>query len=298
MDLLSIDSLSDAQIARLLDRAQTFADLADRGEVAPPLLGGRTVLNLFYENSTRTAMSFALAAARLGAQPLTLSVEHSSVKKGETLADTARTLDAMRPDAMVLRHRDNGAVATVAGLTACPVINAGDGTNEHPTQALLDALTLRQQFGSLDGRVIAICGDIRHSRVARSNAKLLRRLGMEVRLAGPPSLLPEDGAAGDIDTAIAGADAVMMLRVQRERLDDELGDAPGEYLSAYGLTPERLALAAPHAVVLHPGPMNRGTEIADSVADDAVRSLVLRQVGNGVAMRMACLEWLILDDGA
>ena len=298
MDLLSIDSLSDAQIARLLDRAQTFADLADRGEVAPPLLGGRTVLNLFYENSTRTAMSFALAAARLGAQPLTLSVEHSSVKKGETLADTARTLDAMRPDAMVLRHRDNGAVATVAELTSCPVINAGDGTNEHPTQALLDALTLRQQFGTLDGRVIAICGDIRHSRVARSNAKLLRRLGMEVRLAGPPSLLPEDGAAGDIDTAIGGADAVMMLRVQRERLDDELGDAPGEYLSAYGLTPERLALAAQHAVVLHPGPMNRGTEIADSVADDPLRSLVLRQVGNGVAMRMACLEWLIQGDGA
>jgi aspartate carbamoyltransferase catalytic subunit len=294
MDLLSIESLSDSNITWLLDRAQEFAVMAERRDRVPPTLSGRTVLNLFYENSTRTAMSFAVAAARLGAQPLTLSVEHSSVKKGETLADTALTLDAMRPDALVMRHRENGAVATVAELVHCPVINAGDGTNEHPTQALLDALTLRQAFGSLDGRTVAICGDIRHSRVARSNALLLPRLGATVRLAGPPSLLPED-CVGDIDAAIAGADAVMMLRVQRERMDNELGDAPGEYLSRFGLTPERLATAAPHAVVHHPGPMNRGTEIADSVADDAERSLVLRQVANGVAMRMACLEWLVLD---
>lgn len=295
MDLLSINSLSDSQIALLLDQADRFAVLAMRQEPAPQSLAGRTVLNLFYENSTRTAMSFAVAAARLGAQPLTLSVEHSSVKKGETLADTARTLDAMQPDALVMRHRDNGAVEAVAGLTACPLINAGDGTNEHPTQALLDALTLRQHFGSLDGLTVAICGDIRHSRVARSNTLLLPRLGAKVRLAGPPSLLPED-CAGDIDAAIAGADAVMMLRVQRERMEDDLGDAPGEYLSRFGLTPERLATAAPNAVVLHPGPMNRGTEIADLVADDPRRSLVLRQVANGVAVRMACLQWLILGE--
>ncbi len=297
MDLLSIESLDDAQVAHLLDRAEVFAGFAQRAEPVPQTLAGRTVLNLFYENSTRTAMSFAMAAARLGAQPLTLSVEHSSVKKGETLSDTVRTLDAMQPDALVVRHRDNGAVATMSTLTRCPVINAGDGTNEHPTQALLDALTLRQKFGSLDGLTVAICGDIRHSRVARSNALLLPRLGAKVRLAGPPSLLPED-CAGDIDDAIAGADAVMMLRVQRERMEDDLGDAPGEYLRRFGLTAERLATAAPGAVVLHPGPMNRGTEIADSVADDPERSLVLRQVANGVAVRMACLEWLILEGAA
>jgi aspartate carbamoyltransferase catalytic subunit len=238
-------------------------------------------------------MSFALAAARLGAQPLTLSVEHSSVKKGETLADTALTLDAMAPDGIVLRHRDNGAAAAVAELVGCPVINAGDGTNEHPTQALLDALTLRQHFGRLEGLTVAICGDIRHSRVARSNAKLLPRLGAELRLAGPPSLLPDElTGGGSIEEAITGADAVMMLRVQRERLDEELGDAPGEYLERYGLTTERLARAAPGAVVLHPGPMNRGVEIADAVADSS-RSLILRQVANGVALRMAVLDLLI-----
>jgi aspartate carbamoyltransferase catalytic subunit len=295
VDLLGIESLGDPQIAHLLDRAGEFAQSLERRTAIPPSLAGRTVLNLFYENSTRTAMSFAVAAVRLGAQPLTLSVEHSSVKKGETLADTARTLDAMRPDALVMRHRDNGAAATVAALTECPVINAGDGTNEHPTQALLDALTLRQHFGRIEGLSIAICGDIRHSRVARSNALLLARLGATVRLAGPPGLLPAGIGATGIDEAVAGADAVMMLRVQRERMDEELGDAPGEYLGRYGLTSERLASATPHAVVLHPGPMNRGVEIADEVADDPARSLVLRQVANGVAMRMACLEMLVLS---
>jgi aspartate carbamoyltransferase catalytic subunit len=288
--LLSIDSLSDEQIAILLDAADLFAENVRAGTGR---LAGRTVLNLFYENSTRTAMSFAVAAARLGAQPLTLSVEHSSVKKGETLADTARTLGAMAPDAVVLRHRENGAAAEVAGLIGCAVINAGDGTNEHPTQALLDALTLRQHFGQIEGLTVAICGDIRHSRVARSNARLLTRLGATVRLAGPPSLLPEDlPDACSLEQAIAGSDAVMMLRVQRERLDEELGDAPGEYLARYGLTAERLAQAAPHAVVLHPGPMNRGVEIADEVADGP-RSLILRQVANGVAARMAVLDLLV-----
>ncbi|GLR46912.1 aspartate carbamoyltransferase catalytic subunit [Sphingomonas astaxanthinifaciens] len=290
MHLLSISALSDDAIAALLARAREFA--ADR-EAGRGRLAGRTVFNCFYENSTRTAMSFAQAAARLGAQAITLSVEHSSVKKGETLADTARTLGAMGPDALVLRHRQNGAAEEVAALVDCPVINAGDGTNEHPTQALLDALTLTQHFGDLHGRKIAIIGDIRHSRVARSNAALLPRLGAEVRLAGPPSLIPEDVTALSIDEAIAGADAVMMLRVQRERMDEDLGDAPGEYLTHYGLTAERLALAAPDAVVLHPGPMNRGVEISDEVADLPARSLILRQVANGVATRMAVLEMLV-----
>jgi aspartate carbamoyltransferase catalytic subunit len=288
--LLSIDSLSEEAIAALLARAAAFASARQAGA---GLLAGRTIFNCFYENSTRTAMSFAQAATRLGAQALTLSVEHSSVKKGETLADTARTLDAMGPDALVLRHRSDGAAAEVAALVSCPVVNAGDGTNEHPTQALLDALTLLQHFGSLEGRTVAILGDIRHSRVARSNAKLLPRLGASVRLAGPPLLMPEGSPSLDIDEAIADADAVMMLRVQRERLDEDLGDQPGEYLRRYGLTAERLALASPDAVILHPGPMNRGVEIADEVADLPGRSLILRQVANGVAMRMAVLEMLV-----
>lgn len=287
MHLISIDDLTDEQVAALLDKADSFA-AANRARQAFITLAGRTVFNLFYENSTRTAMSFATAAAHLGATPITLSVEQSSVRKGETLEDTARTLSAMRPDAIVLRHREDGAVAKVAALVDCPVINAGDGTNEHPTQALLDALTLKQQFGSLDGKIVAILGDIRHSRVAHSNAKLLPRLGATVRLAGPPPL-----GDGSIDEALSGADAVMMLRIQRERLDEEFGDAPGTYLSEYGLTMERLALAKPDAVILHPGPMNRGVEIADAVADLAGRSLILKQVENGVAMRMACLDLLI-----
>ncbi|UUR08856.1 aspartate carbamoyltransferase catalytic subunit [Sphingomonas glaciei] len=290
MHLLSISSLGDSQLDQLFATAQGYAQNPRNGR---DRLAGRTIFNCFYENSTRTAMSFAQAAARLGAQAITLSVEHSSIKKGETLADTARTLGAMAPDALVLRHRQNGAAEEVAALVDCPVVNAGDGTNEHPTQALLDALTLRQHFGSLEGRTIAICGDILHSRVAHSNNQLLPRLGATVRLAGPPSLLPSDSNGLSLDEAIAGADAVMMLRVQRERLDEDLGDAPGEYLRLYGLTPERLALAAPGAVVLHPGPMNRGVEIADEVADLPGRSLILRQVANGVAMRMAVLELLL-----
>ena len=222
-----------------------------------------------------------------------MSVERSSVSKGETLEDTARTLNAMRPDALVIRHRENGAPGVVAEIMEAPVLNAGDGTNEHPTQALLDAATLRHRFGKLDGLKVAICGDIRHSRVARSNAKLLPRLGAEVRLGGPPELMPE-GSATSVDEAIAGADVVMMLRVQRERLEADLGDEPGEYLSRYGLTVERLATATPNAVVMHPGPMNRGVEIADAIADDPDRSLITAQVEMGVAVRMACLELIVV----
>ena len=292
MDLLSIDSLNDSQVATILDRTEHwFAE--NRAGHAGDQLKGKVVFNLFYENSTRTAMSFATAAHRLGASPVTLSVEHSSVRKGETLEDTARTLNAMRPDALVIRHRENGAPAAVAAIMDCPVINAGDGTNEHPTQALLDAATILHRLGRTEGLKVAICGDIRHSRVARSNAKLLPRLGVEVRLGGPAELMPDEGIQLSIDEAIAGADVVMMLRVQRERLEAELGDGPGEYLQKYGLTPERLALAAPEAVVMHPGPMNRGVEIADAVADDPQRSLITLQVEMGVAVRMACLELLV-----
>ena len=291
MDLLSIDSLTDTQIAAILDRSQDYFT-ANREGRASQALAGRIVFNVFYENSTRTAMSFATAVHRLGASAISLSVEHSSVKKGETLEDTARTLNAMRPDALVIRHRDNGAPAAVALIVDAPVINAGDGTNEHPTQALLDAATIQHRLKRIQGLTVAICGDIKHSRVARSNALLLPRLGAEVRLAGPPELLPDGAPRLSVDEAIEGADVVMMLRVQRERLEQDLGDAPGEYLERYGLTQQRLARAARDAVVMHPGPMNRGVEIDPAIADDPERSLITLQVEMGVAVRMACLEML------
>ena len=291
MDLLSIDNLSDDQIATILDEGDRwFEENRSTGKRSRDF-EGRTVFNLFYENSTRTLMSFAAAAHRLGASVITLPVEQSSVKKGETLEDTARTLNALRPDVLVIRHGDNGAPDVVAEIMDCPVINAGDGSNEHPTQALLDAATIRSHFGRIEGLTVAICGDVRHSRVAHSNALLLPRLGATVRLAGPPMLMPDDLLPPlSVDEAIAGADAVMMLRVQRERLAEDLGDAPGEYLERYGLTAERLATAAPDAVVMHPGPMNRGVEIDGAIADDPTRSLIALQVEYGLAIRMACLK--------
>lgn len=292
MDILSVDSLADAQVAAILERTAHWFDENRRGG-ASNCLAGKIVFNLFYENSTRTAMSFATAAHRLGASVVALSIEHSSVNKGETLEDTARTLNAMRPDALVIRHRDNGAAADVARIMDAPVINAGDGTNEHPTQALLDAAAIQRHFGHIEGLKVAICGDIRHSRVARSNARLLPRLGAEVRLAGPADLMPDGIAPLSVDQAIAGADVVMMLRIQRERIDRELGDAPGEYLERFGLTENRLARAAPGAVVMHPGPMNRGVEIDSVVANDPQQSLITLQVEIGVAVRMACLEMVV-----
>jgi aspartate carbamoyltransferase catalytic subunit len=290
VNLLSIDELTDEQIERMLDRALVLHDQAGQ-----PIGGleGRIVFNLFYENSTRTLMSFATAAHRLGASAITMPVEQSSVNKGETLEDTARTLNAMRPDAVIIRHRENGAPGVVADIVDAPVINAGDGTNEHPTQALLDAATLLHHFGRIEGLTIAICGDIKHSRVARSNAKLLPRFGAKVRLAGPPELMPDGLPTLSVEEAVGGANVVMMLRVQRERLDQEFGDAPGEYLHSHGLTAARLALAAPDAVVMHPGPINRGVEIDSAVADDPQRSLITLQVAMGVALRMACLEQLL-----
>jgi aspartate carbamoyltransferase catalytic subunit len=292
VDLLSIDSLTDEQIAAILDRSELLFAANRAGQFGGELRG-KIVFNLFYENSTRTAMSFATATHRLGGAVIALSAEHSSVKKGETLEDTARTLNAMRPDCLVIRHRENGAAAAVALILDAPVINAGDGTNEHPTQALLDAAAIRHRIGRIEGLKVAICGDIRHSRVARSNAKLLPRLGAEVRLAGPPELMPDGVPPLSIDEAIEGADVVMMLRVQRERLEKDLGDAPGEYLERYGLTADRLSRAAPSALVMHPGPMNRGVEIEGAIADDPERSLITLQVEIGVAVRMACLGMLV-----
>ena len=295
MDLISIDSLGDADIARILDEGARWFDYNRQPRRNDHRLDGLTVVNAFFENSTRTLLSFEIAANRFGAQVVTMQVERSSIKKGETLEDTARTLNAMRPDALVIRHGSSGAPADVAGVMDCPVINAGDGTGEHPTQALLDAATIRQHFGRVEGLEIAICGDLKHSRVARSNAKLLARLGANLRFAGPPSLMPAELATTTIDDAVAGADVVMMLRVQRERMDEDLGDAPGEYLARYGLNAARFARTAPGAVVMHPGPINRGVEIEGDLADDAERSLIVRQVEMGVAVRMACLDLLTAD---
>ena len=296
MDLLSIDDLSDQQIATILDEGERWFAFNRQPRRNDRRLDGLTILNAFFENSTRTLLSFEIAAQRLGAQMVTMQVEMSSIKKGETLEDTARTLNAMRPDALVIRHGTSGAPRAVADIMDCPVVNAGDGTGEHPTQALLDAATLRHRFGCLEGLKVAICGDLAHSRVARSNGKLLPRLGAQVRLAGPPSLLPEgfDGS-GSIDEAVDGADVVMMLRIQRERLEEDLNDGPGEYLARYGLTEERMARAAPGAVVMHPGPINRGVEIDGALADDPDRSLITLQVEMGVAVRMACLELLTAE---
>ena len=292
MDLLSIDSLDDATVARLLDEAERWFAYNRQPRRNDHRLDGLTVINAFFENSTRTLLSFEIAANRLGAQVVTMQVEQSSIKKGETLADTARTLNAMRPDAIVIRHAETGAPHGIAKIMDCPVINGGDGTGEHPTQALLDAATLRQHFGRIEGLKVAICGDIRHSRVARSNAKLLGRLGASLRFAAPPMLAHAEAETMSIDEAVKDADVVMMLRIQRERLNEELGDAPGEFLARHGLTAKRFATAAPDAVILHPGPINRGVEIDGALADDQARSLIVRQVEMGVAMRMACLDLL------
>jgi aspartate carbamoyltransferase catalytic subunit len=293
VNIISIDELDDDTIQRILTRSKHWFARNREGSHASdgPLLT-RIVLGLFYENSTRTLMSFGTATLKLSGQMLSLPVAHSSVQKGETLEDTAHALCAMKPDMFVIRHPENGAPAKIAPIVRCPVINAGDGTNEHPTQALLDAATLIERFGRIEGLKIAICGDVKHSRVAHSDSKLFERLGAEVRLAGPSAFLPENAKMLSIDDAIDGADVVMMLRVQRERLESDLGDAPGEYLAEYGLTRQRLERAAPNVAVMHPGPMNRGVEIASDVADDVQRSLVWLQVEMGVATRMACLELL------
>ena len=290
MDLISIDDLKDEQLDWLMTAADAYFVRNRNGAEVAPRLAGKSIITAFFEASTRTLMSFEVAARRLGAEVTRLPVERSSIAKGESLKDTVWTLQAMSPSAFVIRHSEDGAVADVAKWMDVPVVNAGDGAGQHPTQGLLDVATIRHKLGRIEGLKVAICGDIRHSRVANSTAALLKRMGAQVRLAGPAALMPTgyDGPDG-IDEAISGADVVMMLRVQRERLEQELGDAPGEYLARYGLTEERVKMAAPQVVVMHPGPMNRGVEIADTVADGP-RSVIRTQVEMGVAMRMAVLQ--------
>ena len=261
-------------------------------------LSGATVVNLFFENSTRTEKSFELAAKRLGADVISMQVATSSVKKGETLLDTAATLNAMRPDILVVRHGSSGAPALLAQKVSGSVINAGDGMHAHPTQALLDALTLKTRLGDVGGKRIAICGDILHSRVARSNVELLTMLGAEVRLVGPPTLMPTGAEGWGVEVfhtmkeGLAGCDVIMMLRLQLERMSGAFVPSKREYFHFYGLDRQKLTYAKEGALVLHPGPMNRGVEIASDIADDAEVSLITQQVETGVAMRMALLHSL------
>jgi aspartate carbamoyltransferase catalytic subunit len=296
--LLSVSDMDRFEAEALLDRAEHFAPFLEQKVKKLDTLRGRTLINLFFENSTRTQSSFELAGKRMGADVVNMSVKSSSVAKGETLIDTAATLNAMSPDLLVVRHGASGAAELLARKVECSVINAGDGQHEHPTQALLDAFTIRRALGRVEGLEIAICGDVMHSRVARSNVGLLTMLGARVRLIGPPTLLPahaENWGAEvfhDMRAGVKGADVVMMLRLQRERMQGGLLPSPREYFWFYGLDEEKLKLAKPGALVMHPGPMNRGVEIDSNVADDPRVSLIENQVRMGVAMRMAVLEAL------
>jgi aspartate carbamoyltransferase catalytic subunit len=293
--LLGIEGLSAADILFILDAAEPWIAFNRGARKADDRLAGLTQINAFFENSTRTLFSFEIAGKRLGAQVSSFHPAASSVRKGESLIDTALTLNAMRPDVLVIRHEADGAAADVAEVMECPVINAGDGRGEHPTQALLDALTIRRRLGRIEGATVAICGDVRHSRVANSNMRALPLLGAKVRLVGPPELLPAKTPLPvftDFDEGIAGADVVMMLRIQRERMEEAFPDTIQDYHARYGLTRERLDAHAPEAIVMHPGPMNRGVEIDGALADDPARSAILEQVEFGVAIRMACLDLL------
>jgi len=295
--LLGIEGLSHEEILGLLELGEEFVDLNRQIEKKRTSLRGRTQINLFFEVSTRTQSSFELAGKRLGADVMNMSVNGSSMRKGETLIDTAMTLNAMRPDILVVRHHASGAVELLAQKVDCSVINAGDGAHEHPTQALLDALTIRRNKGRIEGLVVAICGDILHSRVARSNILLLTALGARVRVVAPSTLLPPGierfgvEVARDMREGLAGADIVMMLRLQRERMNGSFVPSVQEYFHYYGLDRKKLTYAKSDALVMHPGPMNRGVEIDSSVADGA-RSLIREQVEMGVAVRMAVLEAL------
>ena len=292
--LLGIESLSKAAALSLLETARAFWEMNRRPVKKAPTLRGKTVINLFFENSTRTRTSFELAGKRLSADVVNISASSSSTKKGETLRDTVATLDAMAPDVIVIRHSASGAPHFVAQRINASVINAGDGLHQHPTQALLDAFTILQHKPSLEGLEVVICGDITHSRVARSNILLLGMLGAKVRVTGPRTLLPRDIESlgvrvfHDFSSALAGADVVMMLRIQQERLLNALLPNTREYSRTFGLDAQRLALAAKDAIVMHPGPLNRGVEISDDVADGP-QSVVLDQVEAGVAVRMAVL---------
>jgi len=296
--LLSAADLDADTATLVLDTAAEMASLAGREVKKLPTLRGRTVVNLFYEDSTRTRISFEAAAKRLSADVINFSAKGSSVSKGESLKDTALTLQAMGADAVVIRHAASGAPHRLAAWVDGSVVNAGDGTHEHPTQALLDAYTMRSRLGRLDGLSVAIVGDVLHSRVARSNVLLLHTLGARVTLVGPPTLLPVGvdswpaKTSYDLDAVLPGADVVMMLRVQRERMADAYFPSVREYARRYGLDTVRMRMLPEHAIVMHPGPMNRGMEISPDVADSP-RSTIVEQVANGVSVRMAVLYLLL-----
>lgn len=307
-DLLGVRELSVEEIVTILDTAESFKEVSARSIKKVPALRGKTVINLFFEPSTRTRTSFEIAAKRLSADAINISASTSSLSKGESLLDTAQNLQAMSPDAIVIRHPSPGVPHQLSRMVSASIINGGDGAHEHPTQALLDAFTIREHKGRIGGLQIAIVGDIMHSRVARSNCHLLTKLGAHVRIAGPRTLIPVaydkliENSKGSlivcdrIDEAIAGSDVVMMLRIQRERMTDAFLPSLKEYSVQYGLTLRRLELAASDCIVMHPGPINRGIEISSEVVDSA-RSLILDQVANGVAVRMAILFLLIATEG-
>ncbi|MDB5363890.1 MAG: aspartate carbamoyltransferase [Rhodospirillales bacterium] len=300
--LLGIDGLKADDINAILDLAEGYVEQNRADDKKRSVLRGRTIINLFFENSTRTRTSFELAGKRLGADVINMSVDGTSIKKGETLIDTAMTLNAMHLDALVVRHHESGAVHLLADKMNCAVINAGDGAHEHPTQALLDALTIRRRKGSLKGLTVAICGDILHSRVARSNIALLNIMGARVRVVAPRTLLPAQierlgvEVFHDMARGLADVDIIMMLRLQMERMNGNFLPSLREYFHFYGLDQAKLAKAKPDALIMHPGPINRGVEIDSAVADDIDRSLILGQVEMGVAVRMACLDLLMRTD--
>ena len=296
--LLGIEGLSPDEITILLDASDAYVELNRQAEKKRDALRGRTVINLFFESSTRTRTSFELAGKRLSADVLNMSVATSAVNKGESLIDTAMTLNAMHPDVLVVRHGESGAVTLLSEKVNCAVINAGDGSHEHPTQALLDALTIRRRLGRLEGLTIAICGDVLHSRVARSNLLLLTTMGARVRVIGPRTLLPAEverygvEVFHDMKAGLDGCDIVMMLRLQMERMQGNFIPSIREYFQFFGLDYDKLAAAKEDALIMHPGPSNRGVEIDSEVADDFSRSVIREQVEMGVAVRMACLDLL------
>ena len=296
--LLGLEQLNPFDITALLDLAESYVELNRKSVKHSEALRGLTQINMFFENSTRTQASFELAGKRLGADVMNMSMQASSIKKGETLIDTAMTLNAMHPDLLVVRHPHSGAVDLLAQKVNCAVLNAGDGKHEHPTQALLDALTIRRAKGRLQRLNIAICGDIAHSRVARSNILLLGKMENRIRLIGPPTLLPSAFAEfgvevyQDMKEGLQDVDVVMMLRLQKERMDGGFIPSEREYYHRYGLDAEKLAVAKPDAIVMHPGPMNRGVEIDGEIADDINRSVIQEQVEMGVAVRMAAMDLL------
>ena len=295
-DLLSIDDLSADEIYRVLDTAEAMREIGERPIKKVPTLRGKTVVNLFYEPSTRTRTSFEIAEKRLSADTLNIAVQASSVQKGETLADTAMNIEAMSPDMIVIRHSSSGACNLLSRICKSRIINAGDGLHEHPTQALLDAFTIKQHKPSIEGLKVAIVGDLLHSRVLRSHMLLLTKLGAHVFVSGPPTLVPRGieqlgVTVATVDDAVRDADVVMMLRIQQERMQGAFFPSLREYYNLFGMTTERVSRAKPDVIIMHPGPMNRGVEIASEVADGPY-SVILEQVANGVAVRMAVLYLL------